>query len=148
MYKCEYCGAEFEAPNKRRFCNAKCRVQASKQKKPVKICEICGAEFHPINSRQVTCGSKVCTKTHSNNWKGYKYRKSEGIIPPQKPKKKKKLTAAEWNALTPCERWELMTLQELSAELSRLHMTYGHARTLKERRELPADFGKRGETNV
>lgn len=148
MYKCicEYCGIEFEAEKPRRFHNAKCRMQASKQKKPVKICEICGAEFHPFHNRQVTCGAKDCVQTHINNVKKAQRKKELKSAP--KPKKKKKLTAADWKALTPSQRWELMTLEEISAEVARFHMTFGQARVLKERRELPFDFGeKRGAGN-
>ena len=39
----------------------------------------------------------------------------------------KKPEDAEWEQLTPSQRWELMTWDELNAELARLRLSYGQA---------------------
>jgi hypothetical protein len=148
MYRiiCEHCGTEFEAERPRRFCKPRCGIQAKKNLNPVKICYLCGAEFHPINNKQVTCGAKDCVSKHQYmlyKKRGYKYKKNEGVE--TKPKGKKKPTAKKWHELTPSQRWELMTWEEITAECARLHISYGQAQVLKDRRELPFDFGeKRG----
>lgn len=148
MRKCEYCGEYFEPKKNERFCTPICGVRASSEQKPVDNCIICGNEFHRIYKNQVTCGSEKCKKARSNSTKTekrrkykYEYNKNEGIKPVKKAKKRKP-TAKEWGIMTPCQRWEYMSLTEISAELARLHLSYGQAQVLKDRRELPLDFGE------
>ena len=77
----------------------------------------------------------------------YQYYKKPESDKKVEPKKERPKTIKEWNNLTPCERWEFMTLTEISAECLRYHITYGQAQSLQQRRQLPADFGKRGKKN-
>jgi len=142
--KCVFCGKEFTTEsNKRKYCTPICGVRARKAF-PIQNCSICGKEFRPIAKRQHTCGSEECKRANSKAKKRYEYYRSEGIAPVTRTKKKRP-TAKEWETLTPSQRWELMTWDELTAELARLHLSYGQAQVLKERRELPFDFGeKRG----
>ena len=143
MKKREYCGAEFEPQRGKRFCTPNCATRARHgiPIKQTKNCVVCGAEFMPRKTNQVTCGKPECKRTYSRK-RVYRYKKpgNEKVVV---QKKKKRYTAKEWENLTPSQRWELMTWKELSAELARLHLTYGQAQVLKERRELPFDFGER-----
>jgi hypothetical protein len=78
---------------------------------------------------------------HKKHRGTYKYKKYEGIISPSpSPKKKKK----SWKRCNASERWEQMTLTELSGEIARMFpgMSYAQVRTLKEQGKLPEDFGK------
>lgn len=146
MKKCEYCGAEFSPRNNsQRFCTPLCGVKAKKKTYPPRDCVICGVEFIPLQDRQMTCGKKVCSKAYyRRKIPKYQYLKPENEKN-GKARKKKRYTVKEWEQLTPSQRWELMTWAELSAELARLHLTYGQGQVLKDRRELPFDFGeKRG----
>lgn len=58
--------------------------------------------------------------------------------PPRKKKEK------PWNEYTPEERWERMTLTEISAEIARLYpgKSFGQVRILKEQGLLSEDFGR------
>lgn len=146
--KCKHCGKEFTPKsNNAKFCCPLCGVKENAKTKPVKTCVICGAEFHPVNGSQKTCGNEECKRTYGNTMGkkryAYKHNKYEGIEVTPSKKKKKRLTAKEWAKLTPSQRWEYMTLTEISAELARLHLSYGQAQVLKERRELPFDFGEK-----
>lgn len=140
--KCEYCGAEFEPRRGKRFCTPNCanRARHGIPVKQTKNCVVCGVEFMPRNVNQKTCASPECTRKHAN-LREYRYRKPENEKKVNQ-RKKKKYTAKEWVNLTPSQRWELMTWKELSAELARLHLSYGQAQVLKDRRELPFDFGE------
>ena len=148
--KCLNCGKEFTAGrDNQKYCAPICGVRASSANKAPKKCIICGKEFRPWNKTQVTCGKKECIKEntrnhHKKNYKKYQYNKKDGITPTTKTKKRKP-TAKEWEQLTPSQRWECMSLTEISAELARYHLSYGQAQVLKERRELPFDFGERRE---
>lgn len=142
--KCLYCGREFTAgSNNNKYCTPICGVRA-RSTSQILHCSICGDEFRPLSKRQITCGSEECKRENSRVKKRYEYYRSEGIAPVTRIKKKRP-TAEEWETLTPSQRWEHMTWNELTAELARLHLSYGQAQVMKERRELPFDFGeKRG----
>lgn len=148
---CLQCGKEFLTKDPRkRFCCQKCGVNwhnaHRKTDKEPKTCIICGAEFIPWNKTQVTCGRKECVRINSNTNKKkkrgvYKYAKNGGLtMPPSTPRKKKK----PWAECTPTERWEQMTLTELSGEIARMFpgKSFGDVRLLKEQGKLPEDFGK------
>lgn len=116
----------------------------------VRTCIIakCGKEFIPRTKAQVTCGSEECKKEYALIQKRrkrsryrYNYKKDEGlVIPSPSPKKKRK----PWNKCNAYERWEQMTLTELSGEIARMFpgMSYADVRTLKEQGKLPEEFGK------
>lgn len=145
---CKFCGRQFTAKHARKvFCCSACGTKwhndNNRIKKTPKKCIICGREFIPWNKTQVTCGSKECKYAHNLSQKkkkkgAYLYAKNSGLpqTQPQVNKKYKK-----WEECTPAERWERMTWLELSAELIRMHITYGQAQTLKEQGRLPDDFG-------
>lgn len=150
---CLYCKNDFIKKRKDQiFCCHSCAVSYHNAKrKPLKDkknCVICGKEFYPWNKNQVTCGRKECVKTNSNNNKkkkkkrgAYLYAKNGGLkMPPSPPKKKVK----PWDECTPSERWERMSLTELSREIARLYpgKSFGQVRILKEQGLLSEDFGK------
>lgn len=147
---CEWCGKEF-IPNRdsQRFCSNACsgtyNSKHRQPKGPLKECIICGEKFSPYHGRQVTCGKKECAKKHISNLKKkkkYKYpKKPKSAVPTPPPSTKDEKS---WGRLSASERWEKMTLTELSAEISRLFpgKSYGEVRILKEQGKLPKDFGK------
>lgn len=150
LRNCKYCKKEFLPESKQQvFCCPQCRINYHNKKpltKDRKKCIICGAEFTVWNQRQVTCGKKECVKINSNNTKHkkrqkkYLYAKNEGVTTPS-PKKK---VVKPWSRCTPSEKWERMTLTELSAEIARLYpgKSFGQVRLLKEQGLLPEEFGK------
>lgn len=115
--------------------------------KEKKICVICEKEFSPWNKNQVTCGGDECKKKYHSIQKSkkrgvYKYARNGGLTKPSRPTKKK---VKPWNEYTPEERWERMSLTELSAEIARLYkgMSFGKVRLLKEQGKLVEEFGLR-----
>lgn len=150
---CKECGKEFIAKKpEQKFCSCACGGRYSikhreplKPTKPPKECIICGKEFIPWNKTQVTCGRKECQRINSDNSKkkkrgAYKYSKNGGLHLPPTPRKKKK----PWSKCNASERWEQMTLTELSGEIARMFpgKSFAQVRTLKEQGKLPEDFGK------
>lgn len=143
---CPVCGREFVAKkpaqvNCSRSCAGILNRKNRRCKLPPKECIICGKEFLPWNKTQVTCASEACKRKNSDNKKKngrYKYAKNGGLPLPS-PKKKK-----PWGKCDAYERWEQMTLTELSAEIARKFpgMSFGQVRLLKEQGKLPDDFGK------
>ena len=145
MSVCAYCEKTFTPKNKsHKYCCAYCKGRYNyeikkkrKEKKPKKEkkpCVICGNEFTPRNKRQVTCGTKKCTQRYSQEkWK----KKLETTTVPPPP-----LYHKTWESYTPEERWERMSLSEISAEITRLRLkSYGKARILKGQGNLPEEFG-------
>lgn len=55
-YICQYCGKEFKAPRKKKYCSVECqKVQARINKYGIRNCKICGEEFIPRREEQMTC---------------------------------------------------------------------------------------------
>lgn len=55
-YICQYCGKEFKAPRKKKYCSVECqKIQARINKYGVRNCKICGEEFIPRREEQMTC---------------------------------------------------------------------------------------------
>ncbi len=55
-YICQYCGKEFKAPRKKKYCSAECqKVQARINKYGFRNCKICGEAFIPRREEQMTC---------------------------------------------------------------------------------------------
>ena len=48
---------------------------------------------------------------------------------------------AEWRMLTPEERWNKMTWEDISIECLRYHLSYGQAQKKLYTNSLPEDFG-------
>lgn len=96
---------------------------------PPRKCVICPTIFAPYHKRQVTCGSAECQRVYAS-----KTYKRLGIPQKRKP----------WDKCNASERWEQMTLTELSGEIARMFpgKSYADIRTLKEQGKLPEDFGK------
>lgn len=147
---CKCCGGEFTPTTKRQiFCCKECSSYYHNHKRsPIrenKACVICGTVFMPRNSRQVTCGKPECVKKNEHNVKAKRAYKYKRPAYEAQTKKKKRYSKAEWKNLTPEQRWELMSLTELSGEIARLFPTksFGEVRLLKEQRKLPDEFGKR-----
>lgn len=119
----------------------------------IKFCKICGRQFTARSIRQKTCLNPVCVRKNkylSEKAYHYKFYKNEGLDLPSEPKKKRKptrMTVAKWNALPVSERWGLMTLEQISAECARLHISYGKAQTMQLQGTLPEDFGRKEEDN-
>ena len=102
----------------------------------------CGKEFTAGSNNQKYCSLVCGVRARTRQEYQYKKPENETVTPHVK---KTRYTDAEWEQLTPSQRWERMTWNELTAELARLHLSYGQARVMKERRELPFYFGeKRG----
>lgn len=147
---CLHCGNEFTTLNPdQKFCSRSCvgqyNCKTRKANLPPQKCIVCGREFLPWNKSQVTCARKKCqmkhdAEQHKKKRGTYKYQKNEGIIPSPSPKKKKK----PWSKCNAYERWEQMTLTELSGEIARMFpgKSFGDIRLLKEQGKLPEDFGK------
>lgn len=142
--KCKHCGKAFVSPHpKHIFCSDSCWQKASHKTegKAPRTCVECGATYIPYHNRQVTCGSEECQRERVNKLRREKKyprtKKPKGTT--STPKKRKK-----WSECTPAERWERMTLTELSGEIARLfpRKSYSDVRLLKERGELPEEFGK------
>ena len=159
IIKCRICGKLFQRKQKaQKYCSFECSEIAVSQQRikyadykrksyENKKCIYCGKEFTPIRDDQVTCGAIECQKHLSLDrrmtYKKCKYQKNEGIEVAV-VKKKKKYTIKEWNSLSPSERWEKMTLNEVAAENLKYHIpTYGKSETMARQGELPDDYGKR-----
>ena len=55
-YICQYCGKEFKAPRKKKYCSVECqKTQARINKYGIRNCKICGEEFIPRREEQMTC---------------------------------------------------------------------------------------------
>lgn len=55
-YICQYCGKEFKAPRKKKYCSVECqKIQARINKYGIRNCKICGEEFIPRREEQMTC---------------------------------------------------------------------------------------------
>jgi hypothetical protein len=145
---CKRCGKEFiPSHHSEKYCSATCRTLyhrelIKKKKYQPKQCVICGDVFTPTRKDQVTCPKPECKKEQERR-KQYERFHSLKFAEGHKPKKKR-YTIKEWNALTPSERWELMTLDEVLAENIKYHIpTYGKSETLARWGKLPEDYGKR-----
>ena len=104
-------------------------------------CIICPTVFIPRNGKQITCGNPECQKAMRNK---YKYTKRNGEIKARIRYGKNKYISDEvWNAFSPCERWELMTLGEADAACKKHKITYGEAGKMAQNGTLPEDFGRR-----
>ena len=133
--------------NKKTSCSPECARKANRERWGLtmvhdpKNCIICGKEFIPKNRVQVTCGNSECQKVMRTQ---YKYTKRNGEIAAlHKYRKKKRMSTEEWNALTPSERWERMTLPEVSAACNKCRISYGKAQTMRQMGTLPEDFGRK-----
>ena len=147
---CKCCGKEFIPTTARQiFCCKQCSAYYHNHKRsPVresKQCVICGTEFMPRNNRQVTCGKAECVKGNEKNVKAKKAYSYKRPAYETQARKKKRYSKTGWESLTPCQRWELMSLTELSGEIARLFpgKSFGDVRLLKEQGKLPDEFGKR-----
>lgn len=145
---CKRCGKEFiPTHSSQKYCSATCttlyhRELIQRNKYQPKQCVICGDVFTPTRKDQVTCPKPECKKEDARR-KRYEKFSSIKLAEGHKPKKKK-YTIKEWNALTPSERWELMTLDEVLAENIKYHIpTYGKSETMARWGKLPEDYGKR-----
>lgn len=146
MKECKYCKKEFLPESKQqKFCCPACRINFHNKKPLIKEkrkCIICGKKYTPWHNRQVTCGGNECVRLYKMEAKRAKRGaySVERIKTVKKPKKKQKA----WSRCTPEERWERMSLTELSAEIARLYkgMSFGKVRLLKEQGLLHKDFGK------
>jgi predicted nucleic acid-binding Zn ribbon protein len=144
---CKYCGKEFvPAHGTNKYCSEKCRTlyhsELAKKNYQPRECVICGEVFTPRDKRQVTCSNPECKK--KDIYKKQQERVSSFRLAEARKTKKKKYTIKEWNALTPSERWELMTLNEVLVENIKYHIpTYGKSETLARWGRLPEDYGKR-----
>ncbi|MDK2821847.1 MAG: recombination protein RecA [Clostridia bacterium] len=73
--KCEYCGIEFKAKDKKRkYCSGKCktamyRSKLPKEPKPIKICINCGKEYTPVHNRK---DGKYCSRACKDRYKNDK----------------------------------------------------------------------------
>lgn len=156
--ECPYCGKKFIAVGKQKYCTYRCGAlyhqRLNRRKYEPRICTVCGEEFLPRTKVQVTCGKPECVKHNpKKHYRGfrytYKHYKWEGLSLPEKQQIKKKISDKKWNSLSASERWEMMSLTELSGEIARLFpgQSFGQVRLLKEQGKLPEDFGKRTENN-
>lgn len=143
---CLFCEKEFKTTLKRqKCCSDTCysrwysRTHQRGIKKTTKECYVCGKKFTPYTFKQVTCGSEECQKKNAALRQQGK-RVMLPSTPSPLPDAKK-----EWNKLTPSERWERMSLTELSGEIAKLYpgKSFGQVRLLKEQGMLPKDFGRR-----
>lgn len=159
--ECPYCGKKFFPKGKQKYCTYRCGIlynqRLNRKKYEKRMCNVCGEEFLPRTKLQVTCGKPDCVKNNSNKQlrgvyrsrgqKKYQYSKWEGLSLPEKKQIRTKMTDKKWNALSASDRWKLMSWEQISAECSRLHITYGQAQTMLTQGTLPEDFGKRTENN-
>lgn len=77
----------------------------------------------------------------------YRYSKWEGLNIPEKKQPRTRRKNVKWDSLSASDRWKLMSLEQISAECSRLHISYGKAQTMMMQGTLPEDFGKDVENN-
>lgn len=140
---CLSCGKEFTTIHKRQICcNDYCysKYYYNTYTKVVldpKICYICQKEFVPRTSKQVTCGSDKCQQKHAEN----RRKSARVLVDIPLPISDKK---DEWDELTPEQRWEKMTLTEISKEIATLYpgKSFGQVRLLKDQGKLADGFGK------
>ena len=126
LKECLYCGTKFVATGKNKYCTYRCGILYNQR----------------LNRTKNVSGESISKKYKHNKW--------EGVSEPKwKPPKRTKMTLKKWNALPASERWEMMTLTELSGEIARMFpgKSFAQVRLLKEQGKLPEDFGKRTENN-
>ena len=95
-----------------------------------------------MEARRCACGcGKILVNPHnSQKYFDAKHRRrfyycgKSGI--PVRPARKKAL-----GKMTPRERWESMTLEELSQALLKMHKSYGEVQSMYYNGTLPEDFG-------
>ena len=105
----------------------------------IKECIICGKTFVQRVERQLTCGRKDCVRERTNEKRRERRRINKHIIAPTITNRP---TGKKWERLTPCERWLLMSWEEITAECARYHISYGQAQVMHQCRQLPEDFGR------
>ena len=86
-------------------------------------CWYCREDFHPPKK-----DSKFCCRTHYLLW----IKEGGRDMSPEE---------AEWRTLTPEERWDKMSDNDLSIENLRFHFSYGKSQVKRYTNSLPEDFG-------
>lgn len=64
---CEWCGVEFHAQKKRKYCSTRCAERhnyRAKHPKEVKTCAVCGKEFESYTSKNIYCSNECCRKAN------------------------------------------------------------------------------------
>ncbi len=147
---CAVCGKKFiPRSNSQKYCCEQCRrigyaeikekyLSSDSKVRKERECIICENPFLPKNGRQVTCGKYECRKEYGR----IKKLMARGTYSEERAKKRDVAKKKQKKEKTAEELWELMTWEEISAELARLHLKYGQAQVLKMQGRLPKDFGK------
>lgn len=150
MYKpkvCLYCDETFTptSPNQQHCCKEhyyKYRLESRKKEKPTMSCLICGKVVTQQYKNQHTCGSEDCREKYVAIYG--RAHKCKFDVPDKPAVRKRRMSKARWNALTPSERWERMPLAEVNEEALKFGMDYGDSQSACYNGTLPKDFGKRG----
>lgn len=113
-----------------------------------RICRRCGKKFMGYyNAWYCPECKKIVRKIQStqSSQKRSEQRKRKEYIKRMKAEKKIKEEKKKWKYYTPEQRWERMTLTEITAEIVRLFpgKSFAAVRLIKEQGQLPEDFGLR-----